>query len=46
MTPYRSADARNEPHPKPWPLSLLVAAAFVAWWLVEHAIGSIAGRFQ
>ncbi len=44
MGPYRSLE-RDEPRDDPWPLSLLVVAAVLAWWLVEHAIGSIAGRF-
>ena len=44
MSPYRSAELTRSDPQKPWPLPVLFAAALIAWWLVEHAIGSI-GRF-
>jgi len=43
MSPYRSAEVARQDD-RPWPLPVLFVAAFLAWWLVEHAIASI-GRF-
>jgi len=44
MSPYRSTELPRRDAATPWPLPVLFAAALIAWWLVEHAIGSI-GRF-
>jgi hypothetical protein len=45
MNPYRSPDSTGRVNDAPWPLPALFLAALIAWWLVEHAIGSIGGRF-